>query len=49
MVALEMLVGLLISWAVLAVAFAVTTWLLSGMEVSGGFWGYVGYRCSSGS
>jgi len=41
MVAHEMLVGLLISWAVLAVAFAVTTWLLSGMEVSGGFWGYV--------
>ena len=36
-----MLVGLLISWAVLAVAFAVTTWLLDGMEVSGGFWGYV--------
>ena len=32
---------LLIRWAVLAGAFAVTTWLLSGMEVSGGFWGYV--------
>jgi putative membrane protein len=36
-----MLVGLLISWAVLAVAFAVTSSLLDGMEVSGGFWGYV--------
>jgi putative membrane protein len=33
--------SLLIRWAVLAGAFAVTTWLLSGMEVSGGFWGYV--------
>jgi putative membrane protein len=41
MVALEMLVGLLISWAVLALAFVVTTSLLDGMEVSGGFWGYV--------
>lgn len=36
-----MLVGLLISWAVLAIAFAVTSSLLDGMEVSGGFWGYV--------
>jgi putative membrane protein len=35
------LVGLLIRWAILAAAFAVTAWLLSGMEVSGGFWGYV--------
>jgi putative membrane protein len=32
---------LLIRWAVLAAAFAVTAWLLSGMEVSGGFWGYL--------
>jgi putative membrane protein len=32
---------LLIRWAVLAGAFAVTTWLLSGIEVSGGFWGYL--------
>jgi putative membrane protein len=31
----------LISWAVLAVAFALTTWILSGISVSGGFWGYV--------
>ena len=36
-----MLVGLLISWAVLAIAFAVTSWLLDGMDVSGGFWGYL--------
>jgi putative membrane protein len=33
--------GLLISWAVLAAAFAITSWLLPGMEVSGGFLGYV--------
>ena len=32
---------LLIRWAVLAAAFAVTTWLLSGMDVSGGFWAYI--------
>jgi putative membrane protein len=32
---------LLIRWAVLAAAFAVTTWLLSGMDISGGFWAYV--------
>lgn len=41
MVAPEMLAGLLISWAVLAVAFAVTSWLLDGMDVTGGFWGYL--------
>jgi putative membrane protein len=35
------LLWLLIKWALLAVAFAITAWLLSGMEVSGGFWGYV--------
>jgi putative membrane protein len=34
-------VGLLIRWAVLAVAFVVTSKLLDGMDVSGGFWGYV--------
>jgi putative membrane protein len=33
--------SLLISWAVLAVAFALTTWILSGISVSGGFWGYI--------
>ena len=36
-----MFVGLLITWAVLALAFVVTTSLLDGMEVSGGFWGYI--------
>jgi putative membrane protein len=35
------LVSLLIRWGVLAGAFAVTAWLLTGMEVSGGFWAYV--------
>jgi putative membrane protein len=35
------LVSLLIRWAVLAVAFAITAWLLSGMDVSGGAWGYI--------
>ncbi len=32
---------LLIRWAVLAGAFAITAWLLSGMDVSGGAWGYI--------
>lgn len=32
---------LLIRWAVLAAAFAITAWLLSGMDVSGGFWAYI--------
>lgn len=36
-----MLAALLIRWALLAVAFAITSWLLSGMEVSGGLWGYI--------
>jgi len=36
-----MLVFLLVRWAVIAVAFAITSWLLSGMEVSGGLWGYL--------
>jgi putative membrane protein len=33
--------ALLIRWAVLAGAFAVTAWLLSGVDVSGGVWGYI--------
>ncbi|HEU4449302.1 MAG TPA: phage holin family protein [Gaiellaceae bacterium] len=33
--------GLLVAWALLAVAFAVTSWVIPGMDVSGGFWGYV--------
>ena len=36
-----MLLFLLIRWAVLAAAFAITAWLLSGMEVSGGLWAYI--------
>jgi putative membrane protein len=36
-----MLASLLIRWAVLGVAFAVTSWVLPGMNVTGGFWAYV--------
>jgi putative membrane protein len=36
-----MLASLLIRWIVLGVAFAFTSWLLSGMNVTGGFWAYV--------
>jgi putative membrane protein len=36
-----MLRSLLTSWALLALAFALTTWLLSGMSISGGLWGYI--------
>ena len=36
-----MLGAFLIRWAVLAGAFAVTAWLLSGVDVSGGVWGYI--------
>ena len=36
-----MLAGVFISWAILAAAFALTSWILSGMEVSGGLWGYL--------
>jgi putative membrane protein len=37
----SMLAALLVRWALLGAAFAVTAWLLSGMDISGGFWGYV--------
>jgi putative membrane protein len=37
----RVLVRFLIGWALLAVAFGVTSWLLDGMEVSGGVWGYI--------
>jgi putative membrane protein len=33
--------NLLIRWAILAAAFAVTAKLLDGLDVSGGFWGYL--------
>ena len=36
-----MLMWLLIRWAILAGAFAITASLLDGMDVSGGCWGYV--------
>ncbi|MGH3023407.1 MAG: phage holin family protein, partial [Gaiellaceae bacterium] len=35
------LVILLVTWAVLAVAFAITSWVLPGMEISGGLGGYI--------
>jgi putative membrane protein len=38
---LHVFVRFLIGWALLAVAFGITSWLLSGMEVSGGVWGYI--------
>jgi putative membrane protein len=36
-----MLRALLIAWLVMAAAFAVTTWILSGMTISGGFFAYL--------
>jgi putative membrane protein len=36
-----MLASLLIRWALLGVAFAITSWVLPGMDVVGGFWAYV--------
>ena len=36
-----MLVALLIRWLVVAAAFAVTAWLLDGIDVSGGFGTYL--------
>jgi putative membrane protein len=36
-----MLKNLVVSWVVMAAAFAVTAWLLNGMEVSGGFFSYL--------
>jgi putative membrane protein len=36
----RVLTGFFIGWATLAAAFAVTSWLLSGMDVSGGVWAY---------
>ena len=41
MVVVLVLGALLIRWAVLAGAFAVMAWLLSGVVVSGGTWGYI--------
>jgi len=36
-----MLVALLLRWLALAVAFAITAWVLNGMDVSGGFGTYL--------
>ena len=36
-----MFVVLLVRWGLLAAAFAITSWILSGMDISGGFWAYV--------
>ena len=36
-----MFVALLIRWVALAAAFAITAWLLDGMDVSGGFGTYL--------
>jgi putative membrane protein len=36
-----MFVVLLVRWGLLAAAFAITSWMLSGMDISGGFWAYV--------
>jgi putative membrane protein len=36
-----MLLAFVIRWAALALAFAITSWLVPGMEVSGGVWGYL--------
>jgi putative membrane protein len=38
---LSMLRALVINWILLAAAFALTAWLLSGMDVSGGVWSYI--------
>jgi putative membrane protein len=35
------LLTVLVRWVVLAFAFAITSWLLSGMNVSGGVWAYL--------
>jgi putative membrane protein len=36
-----MLRAILIKWAIIAVAFAITAKLLDGVSVNGGFWAYV--------
>lgn len=36
-----MLARFLLLWALSAVAFAVTSWILPGMDVTGGVWGYL--------
>ena len=36
-----MLRALLVHWVLMAVAFAITAWLLNGMDVSGGLFAYL--------
>ena len=36
-----MLRTLFVSWALLAGVFALTAWIVSGVEVTGGVWGYI--------
>ena len=36
-----MIVSLLVRWAVLAATFAITSWVLSGMTINGGFWSVI--------
>ena len=36
-----MLIALLVRWALLAAAFAITSWILDGMTINGGFWSVV--------
>jgi putative membrane protein len=36
-----MLRALVVWWLVMAAAFAITTWILSGMTISGGFFAYL--------
>ena len=35
------MLALLVGWVIMAIAFAVTSWLLPGMDVSGGAWSYL--------
>jgi putative membrane protein len=37
----SLLLGLALGWLLLAAAFAITSWLIDGMDISGGFWSYV--------
>jgi putative membrane protein len=32
---------LIVSWLLFALAFALTSWIVPGMDISGGFWGYL--------
>jgi putative membrane protein len=37
----SVIVSLLVRWAVLAATFAITSWVLSGMTINGGFWSVI--------